>query len=165
MDENTLQTLYEIGDLILRIMFAWIFLWPAPGLIRNWKTTVQTTGLLFPVGQQFFTAVSVVGMITCSLMVAIGIYGRIGAIFLFFFCIGGAIVHNKLAGIPEAKAKSLPEQPSDPKVAEVLTEALTLNRVGNVTSAQKNLVIAGIAAYYVLAGTGALSILSLWPVQ
>ncbi|MAT80168.1 MAG: hypothetical protein CMJ29_07480 [Phycisphaerae bacterium] len=165
MDENTLQTLYEIGDLILRIMFAWIFLWPAPGLIRNWKTTVQTTGLLFPVGQQFFTAVSVVGMITCSLMVAIGIYGRIGAIFLFFFCIGGAIVHNKLAGIPEAKAKSLPEQPSDPKVAEVLAEALTLNRVGNVTSAQKNLVIAGIAAYYVLAGTGPLSIVSLWPLQ
>lgn len=165
MDENTLQTLYEIGDLILRIMFAWIFLWPAPGLIRNWKTTVQTTGLLFPVGQQFFTAVSVVGMITCSLMVAIGIYGRIGAIFLFFFCIGGAIVHNKLAGIPEAKAKSLPEQPSDPKVAEVLAEALTLNRVGNVTSAQKNLVIAGIAAYYVLAGTGPLSIVSLWPLH
>ena len=102
-------------------------------------------------------------MVVFSLMVAAGVYGRIGAIFLFFFCIGGAIVHNKLAGIPEAAAHSLPAKPSDPKVASVLEQALTLNRVGNVTSAQKNLVIAGIAAYFVLAGTGPLSILSLWP--
>ncbi|MDG2423834.1 MAG: DoxX family protein [Phycisphaerales bacterium] len=163
MDENTLATLNDVGTLVLRIMFAWIFLWPLPGLLRDWPTTVQTTGLLFSRGKGFFTLVSVSGMAICSLMVAIGIYGRPAAIFLFFFCIGGAIVHNKLAGIPEAAARKLPENPSDQKMAAVLQNALVLNRVGNVTSAQKNLVIAGIAAYFVLAGTGSLSLLSFWP--
>lgn len=163
MDEATLSTLNDIGTLILRIMFAWIFLWPAPGLIRNWPTTVQTTGLLFPKGKTFFTLISVVGMIICALMVLIGIYGRLGAIFLFFLCIGGAIVHNKLAGIPEAAARDLPDTGTDEKRAAVLQQALTLNRVGNVTSAQKNLVIAGVSAYFFLSGTGHLSVLSFWP--
>ena len=59
MDERTLAILADIGLLTLRIMFAWIFLWPLPGLLKDWQTTVQTTGLLFPFGQRFFTTVSV----------------------------------------------------------------------------------------------------------
>ena len=47
-------------------------------------------------------------------------------------------------------------------MGEVLDQALVLNRVGNVTSAQKNLVIAGIAAFFALTGTGDLSVASLW---
>ena len=88
MDERTLAILADIGLLTLRIMFAWIFLWPLPGLLKDWQTTVQTTGLLFPFGQRFFTTVSVIGMTLCSIMVMVGIYGRVGAVFLFFFCIG-----------------------------------------------------------------------------
>ena len=165
MDEQTLTNIADIGMLILRIMFAWIFLWPLPGLLKNWSSTVQTTGLLFPFGQHLFTMISIIGMVVCSLMVATGIYGRAGAVFLFFFCIGGAIVHNKLAGIPENDAKSLTEEDLRTPAGKVLSQALVLNRVGNVTSAQKNLVIAGISAYFILAGTGNLSILSFWPPQ
>ncbi|MBG83357.1 MAG: hypothetical protein CMJ40_02290 [Phycisphaerae bacterium] len=163
MDEQTLATMADIGILTLRIMFAWIFLWPLPGLLKDWTTTVQTTGLLFPFGQSFFTTVSVAGMAICSIMVMVGIYGRAGAVFLFFFCIGGAIVHNKLAGLPEAAARKLPSADRETPCGKVLDQALTLNRVGNVTSAQKNLVIAGIAAYFALAGTGDLSVISFWP--
>ena len=163
MDEQTLSTLADIGLLILRIMFAWIFLWPLPGLLKNWTVTVQTTGLLFPFGQSFFTFISVAGMAICSIMVMLGIYGRVGGLFLFFFCIGGAIVHNKLAGLPEAAAKQLSSTDLQGPCGKVLDQALTLNRVGNVTSAQKNLVIAGIAAFFALAGTGNLSIISFWP--
>lgn len=162
MDERTLAILADIGLLTLRIMFAWIFLWPLPGLLKDWQTTVQTTGLLFPFGQRFFTTVSVIGMTLCSIMVMVGIYGRVGAVFLFFFCIGGAIVHNKLAGIPELAARKLPSDDLKTPVGEVLDQALVLNRVGNVTSAQKNLVIAGIAAFFALTGTGDLSVASLW---
>ena len=163
MDEQTLSTLGDIGLLILRVMFAWIFLWPLPGLLKNWQTTVQTTGLLFPFGQSLFTTISVAGMAVSSVMVAIGIYGRVGAVFLFFFCIGGAIVHNKLAGLPEEAARKLSSDDLCTPCGKVLDQALTLNRVGNVTSAQKNLVIAGIAAFFALAGTGHLSIISFWP--
>ena len=163
MDEQTLAILGDIGLLTLRIMFAWIFLWPLPGLLKDWQTTVQTTGLLFPFGQSFFTTVSVAGMAISSIMVMIGIYGRAGAVFLFFFCIGGAIVHNKLAGIPEQAAKKLSSKDLQTPTGEVLAQALVLNRVGNVTSAQKNLVIAGIAAFFALAGTGNLSVISFWP--
>jgi hypothetical protein len=42
----------------VRLTYAWVFLYPVPGLIKNWPVTIAATGLLFDRMAEQFAAVS-----------------------------------------------------------------------------------------------------------
>ena len=145
----------SIAWLVLRIIYAWMFLYPALGLIRNWDITVQTTGLLFKRLPFFFAMGSVIIMILGSVSILLGFFGQIGAAGLLFFNIGGALIHYKLAKIAENTVVSKDISAVDKAVVEQLQK---LAIVGHVTSAEKNFPLAAIAFFFLIIGTGPLSI-------
>ena len=135
-----------IGLLLLRIGFAWIFLYPLPGLLKNWQITVDTTKLLFAWKPSFFAVISCLVMFVGALGVLLGIFPRICALTLFFFNIGGAQIHFSLGKLAQTLAAK-DNQASSKQIADLAV-------VGHVTSAQKNYVIAAVSLFFVFSGTG-----------
>jgi uncharacterized membrane protein YphA (DoxX/SURF4 family) len=144
-----------VAWLTLRIVYAWIYLYPAQGLIRDWPTTVETTGLLLSRGTSFFALVSVTGMIVGALMILLGVYGQFAAVGLFAFNVGGAIIHYRLAAMAKSTRISDLAAADDQTTVERLA---TLGWVGHVTSAEKNFVLAAVAVFFALVGTGPCSL-------
>ena len=144
-----------VAWLALRAVYAWMYFYPAIGLLRDWPTTVATTGLLFKQGTKFFAVASVAVMIVGALMILFGFYGQYAGLALLAFNLGGAIIHYRLAAA--AKATRLSAAASDADRA-ALAQVATLGWVGHVTSAEKNFVLAAVALFFALVGTGPLSI-------
>ena len=155
------ELLATIGLLILRLSIAWLFLWPLPGLVRDWDATVSATALVFPM-PKLVTTDGVCLMPLGAISVGIGIYGRIGGAALALYCIGGVFVHMALSRQPAALMEALTLSDRDRATANT---AATIGAVGHVTSAWKNWTVAGGCACIALVGTGPLSILQLLPIQ
>jgi len=140
-----------VAWLVLRIVYAWMYLYPAVGLVRDWPGTVNTTGLLFKHGTREFAFVSVLGMVIAALMILLGVYGQYAAVALVGFNLGGAKIHYSLAEMAHhaglSDAASLEDRTE-------FQELATLGWVGHVTSAQKNFVLAAVALFFALVGTG-----------
>ncbi len=141
--------------LILRIVYAWMYLYPAVGLIKDWPTTVATTGLLFPKWTRCFAAASVAGMIVGAVMILLGVWGQVAAVALLAFNLGGARIHYRLAALTKAGRLSDAASAEDRAAME---KTATLGWVGHVTSAEKNFVLAAVALFFALVGTGPLSL-------
>jgi len=145
-----------IAWLVLRVVYAWMYLYPAVGLVRDWPHTVSTTGLLFKHGTRQFAFISVLGMVVGAVMILLGVYGQYAAVALFGFNLGGAKIHYLLADM--IHQAQLSETASVDDRAE-FQELATLGWVGHVTSAQKNFVLAAVALFFALMGTGPWSLL------
>ncbi len=137
--------------ILLRVVFAWMFLSPIPNLLKNWPGTVSNTSLLFPWRPEWFARGSLLVMMLGACSILFGIYGRIGALGLLIFSLGGAVVHYRLAGKAQDSSMSLTASTEDKNTLEQLK---TLAAVGHITSAQKNYVLAAVAAFFLLQGTG-----------
>ena len=146
----------DLAWMSLRVVYAWMFLYPAVGLIRDWPTTVATTGLLFPRHPSLFAALSVAGMILGGLMILLGVYGSLAGLFFFVFSLGGARIHYRLAERATAVQLSGEASPAD---IDVTQELAGLAAVGHVTSAQKNFVLAAVGLFFFLMGTGPWSLI------
>jgi uncharacterized membrane protein YphA (DoxX/SURF4 family) len=94
-------------------------------------------------------------MILGSLMILFGVYGQYAAVALLGFNLGGAVIHYRLARI--AKGTQLSESASDEDQSTV-AELANLGHVGHVTSAEKNFVLAAVALFFALVGTGEFSL-------
>ena len=158
-DEPTSALLANIGLLIMRLSIAWLFLWPLPGLIRDWQSTVGATALVYPM-PRLVTLLGVCIMPLGAVSVAVGIYGRVGAAALTLYCIGGAFVHLALAKQPAELTRSVH---TDQNGQAAVATAAAIGSVGHVTSAWKNWTVAGACAFLALAGTGPWSVLALAP--
>ena len=132
-----------------------MYLYPAVGLIRDWPSTVHTTGLLFKRDTRFFAFASVVTMIVSALMILFGVYGQYAAVALLGFNLGGAKIHYSLAEMAHQAQLSHTASGED---RAAFQELATLGWVGHVTSAQKNFVLAAVALFFALVGTGPLSV-------
>ncbi len=143
--------------IILRLVFAWMFLSAIPVLLKNWSATVSNTGLLFPYKPEWFARGSIFVMAAGSCSILFGFYGRIGALGLLIFSLGGAIVHFRLAQKAQDSIVSLSASLEDKNTLEQLK---ILAVAGHSTSAQKNYVLAAVAAYFLLHGTGPWSLTS-----
>ncbi len=143
--------IYALGWLILRIVFAWMFLYPIITLLKTWHDTVKTTALLFPWQPAFFTICSILIMFFGALSILVGFFAQVGAIGLCAISLGGAIIHYRLAAQAEKLSQQLP-------LSSAKEQLITLAQVGNVTSAQKNFVLAAVAIFFILVGSGPVSI-------
>lgn len=145
-----------IAWLTLRIVYAWMFLYPAYGLLRNWKSTVQTTALLFKWLPELFAFGSLVIMVFGAIAIVLGVYGQFAAVALVGFNLGGAVLHYRLARL--VKQTQLSEAATQVD-RDALQATIDLGVVGHVTSAEKNFVLAAVALFFALVGTGPLSLI------
>lgn len=146
----------DVAWLVLRVVYAWMFLYPAIGLIGDWSTTVKTTGLLFRWQPQVFAVASVTFMIVGGTMILLGVYGRLAGLGFVAFSIGGAVIHYRLAAQATSSKLSGHASVEDHAAMEGLAGLAT---VGHVTSAQKNFVLAAVGFFFAIMGTGPMSLL------
>ncbi|MEM7436818.1 MAG: hypothetical protein AAF436_16815, partial [Myxococcota bacterium] len=136
-------------------VYAWMFIYPAIGLVRDWRSTVETTALLFKWQPALFASLSVAAMFAGGLMILLGAFGWIAGLYFFAFCLGGARVHYRLAArAGETKPPSSLGGPDQ----DAFEGLAGLAVVGHVTSAQKNFVLAAVGLFFFLMGTGPCSI-------
>lgn len=140
--------------LLLRIVYAWMFLFPLKNLLYDWQGSKDLVGLLCPYAQTFSAILMIIVMTTGSLSILVGFYGQLGGAMLFAYCLLGAIVHYRLA--KQALPLTL-NQNASCEDKNILAQAKTLATVGNITSAQKNFVLAAVGLYFMLIGTGPIS--------
>ncbi|MEM8606321.1 MAG: DoxX family membrane protein [Myxococcota bacterium] len=150
----------DLAWVSLRVVYAWMFLYPAIGLIKNWSGTVDTTALLFPWKPELFALGSVAGMVIGGVMILLGVYGWMAGGYFFLFSLGGARIHYRLAS--QASTARLSDAASDAD-RQTLSGLAGLASVGHVTSAQKNFVLAAVGLFFFLMGTGPLSMTSATP--
>jgi uncharacterized membrane protein YphA (DoxX/SURF4 family) len=137
--------------LILRIVYAWMFLYPLKDLLKDWQGALSLTKLVvpFPKLVPLFTFAMLAIMLLGGLSILLGFYGQLASAALLVYCLMGARVHYCLAN----KAKKL-----NLKENGACKEAIQLAILGHVTSAQKNFVLAAVACFFILMGTGPYSL-------
>ena len=130
--------------LVLRVVYAWLFFYPIKGLLADWPATMAATGLLFPYQTRLCAVLSLISMVVGGLSILLGLYPVIGGTLLVLFNLGGARIHYRLA----ASARAVPQ-------ADVnATSLMNLAVMGNVTSGHKNIVLAALALFFAVQGTG-----------
>lgn len=141
--------------IILRIAFAWLFLYALKGLLSDWNATKNLVRLIVPFAVNLSSIMMICVMALGALSILLGIWGQIGGIFLTIYCLIGARVHYRLASLASASKLSDMANDSDSKV---LAQIIDLGVAGNITSAQKNFVLAAISLFFAILGTGPLSL-------
>lgn len=143
--------------MILRISYAGMFLYPLWGLLKDWNGTKSVTALVIPFAIPFFTIMMLCTMFFGALAILFGIYGQVAGLGLLIYCLLGAIVHYRLA---DNSKKIVSSSTISFKDQQQLTQAIQLAVIGNVTSAQKNFVLAAVACFFMLLGTGPYSMVN-----
>lgn len=146
------------GWLVLRIVYAIFFLYPLKDLLSDWQATKNLVSMFIPYYQNFFSLMMIFVMIIGAIGIGFGIYGQAAAVLLFFYCLFGILVHYRLAEL--AQTQSLSSSAGKEDIAHLNT-AKELAKVGNLTSGQKNAVLAAVAFFFIFVGTGPLSVTAL----
>ena len=148
-----------IAWLVLRIVYAALFLYPIKGLVQDWPTTQSLVKLVWPydVALNIICIAMIMVMFAGALSIALGLWAQVGGMALLIYCLFGAKVHYALAGALQANSLSENAIEAD---KTVFSQAVNLGVVGHVTSAQKNFVLSSVAFYFVILGSGPLSITS-----
>lgn len=143
--------------LILRIVYAWMFLSPLPKLLKDWEGTKDLTRLLIPVrvGITFLTIAMLCVMFFGAFAILLGIFSQLAGFALLVYCLLGVIVHDRLA--QKAQHVTLSPQAST-EDKQKLADVIKLAAIGNFTSAHKNVVLAAVACFFMLLGTGPYSL-------
>ncbi len=145
--------------IVLRLVYAWMFLWPLKALFADWKGAEGLIALLCPKALVPLGAkLMIVVMIAGALSILLGVLPRVGGAMLCVYSLLGAKVHYKLAATA-AEAK-LGDTATDADRA-TLTGVSTLATVGHVTSAEKNFVLAAVGFFFAIMGSGPYSLFQL----
>lgn len=141
--------------LVLRILLFCKFIYALTGLFADWRATEDMIGLMFPKATGFFAGLTVLVIIVSAFSVLFGFYGQIGGLMIFVFCLMGMRMHTILKNT--ALDIEFDGEATDEQKAK-LRDAKALAVSGQSASAQKNLVIAAVGAFFFLAGTGPYSL-------
>lgn len=147
--------LEAVAWLLLRVVYAWFFIYPIKGLLDDWQGARSLAAIAIPVYPQFFSILMAVVMFFGALSILLGVYTEVSGTILCLYCLLGARVHYKLAKQLKVSALSSTATEDDKKT---LLDAVNLGVVGHVTSAQKNFVLAAVSLLFVFVGSGPYSI-------
>lgn len=145
----------EIAWLILRVVYAWMFLYPLVNLIPNFQASVGAVKLVIPFMSRFFAVVMLIVMIYSGLSILVGFYAQIAGFLLLIYCLLGVVVHYRLVGKVARAKLSASASVEDQRC---FSEVVSLGILGNKTSGQKNMVLAAVACFFMLLGSGPLSL-------
>lgn len=143
--------------IVLRIVIAWLFLFPLKVLLSDWPAAVDTVKLVAPIFPSFFAVIMVLVMIVGAFSILLGAFAQIGAALLIIYCLIGVVVHYKLAGLAANSKLSASASKEDRAVSQKLSALAIL---GNQTSGQKNIVIAAALFFILMIGSGPFSLTS-----
>jgi uncharacterized membrane protein YphA (DoxX/SURF4 family) len=152
-----MESLEYIAWLLLRVVYAWMFLYPIKGLLSDWQASIDMVKLIMPWQTSIVAYAMIVIMFLGALSILFGIYAKIAGFFLLIYCLIGARLHYLLAY--NAKAMRLSELASEDDRA-TFSQLGNFAVVGHVTSAQKNFVLASVAAFFMIMGSGPWSLVS-----
>lgn len=144
-----------LSFIILRIVLAWMFLYPLAGLIKDWDGTLGLTGLVSNIATKYLAVLMVLVMFIGGVSILFGIYAQLGAAMLFIYTLIGIKVHYKLS---QKIARFNLSNLASKEDCNIISETKQLGIVGHITSAQKNVVIAGALLFITLMGSGPYSI-------
>ncbi len=144
-----------IAWLVLRIIYAWMFIYPIKALTADWEGTKNTVRLLTPIFVNLSSMMMIAVMFIGGVMILLGVYAQIAGIALCAYCLVGYYIHNKIA--QNALKSEISSQISD-KDQEVINNIKAAAAVGNITSAQKNIVLAAVGFFFFFIGSGPFSI-------
>lgn len=144
-----------IAWLILRITFAWMFLYPLTMLLSDWQAAKGNVAMVFPKFHHELAILMVVAMIIGALSILFGILPHLGGLILLVYSLIGAVVHYRFASTIQDQHLSSQVSSDDQSVYQ---QVQTMGAVGHITSAQKNFVLAAVACWFMLMGTGPLSL-------
>lgn len=143
--------------LVLRIIIAWLFLFPLKVLLSDWPAAVDTVKLVAPIFPGLFAVLMVLVMIVGAVSILLGAFAQVGAALLLIYCLVGVVVHYKLAGLATQLTLSESASKDDRAISQKLTALAVL---GNQTSGQKNIVIAAALFFILMIGSGPFSLTS-----
>ena len=145
----------EVAWMILRIVFAGMFLFPLKDIVRDMDASMEVVRLIMPFQARFFTYVIIAVMFLGALSILLGAYAQIAGFFLLIYCLMGVALHyrlsNRIASIKLSASASEKDQHS-------LSEVAALGILGNQTSGQKNIVLSAVACFFMLLGSGPISL-------
>lgn len=141
--------------LVLRVVYAWMFLYPLIALFKDFNAAVGLVELIVPFQAKFFTMIMVIVMFFGAVMIFFGIYAQIAGFFLMFYCLIGARVHYKLMKKVSSYALSISASEVD---KQLMSQATQLGAVGHLTSAEKNFVLAAVGFFFMILGSGPWSV-------
>lgn len=144
--------------LILRVVYAGMFLYPLQDLLTNFEETVHWVALIAPFKPRLFAYLMILVMIFSAVMILFGIYAQIAGILLIIYNIAGIFLHYKLSR--QARNARLSAQASAEDIKK-FSEIAQLAMVGHITSGQKNSVFAAVAVFFMLLGSGPFSVTGL----
>jgi hypothetical protein len=145
---------------ILRIAVAWMYLFPVPGLVADWDATTLLTRLVSGIFVNFLSVLGIFLMVLGAISILFGIYAQIGGIFLFVYTLIGIRVHFRLAQV--IASRELPDI-CRAQGGPALGDVKSLGVLGQITSGQKNVVLAAVALAFVILGSGSISLTAnLW---
>ncbi|MDF1796477.1 MAG: hypothetical protein P1U63_08085 [Coxiellaceae bacterium] len=145
------------GFLILRILLFCKLIYALKSLLADWGETEDMVGLMFPRATGFFAVLMVVVLIVSAVSILFGIYGQIGGILLFFFCMLGCRMHMILKNI--AADIEMDDSATDENKGK-LRDAKALAVMGQSACAQKNVVVGAVGLFFFCVGTGPFSFTS-----
>ncbi len=146
-----------IAWLVLRIILAWMFLYPLLAIFNDWQAMVDSMELIVPFAKQFFALTMVCVMVVSALSVAFGFYGQFGGLLMCLYCLVGMLYHYRTANI--IRDTTLSDKASEQDISS-FEKTKILGIIGHITSAEKNLPIAAASFFIFLMGTGPFSLTS-----
>jgi hypothetical protein len=145
---------------ILRVVMFLKFTYALKALLADWQATEQLVGLLFPRATGFFSVLMIVVMLVGAFSLLFGFYGQIGGFLLFWFCLLGMRLHYILARTIENTELSGSASIED---KHRLVDVKALGVMAQDACVSKNAVIAAVALFFCLIGTGPYSLTcNLW---
>lgn len=136
--------------LIIRICYGLLFFMPLAMYLTHWDETVRSVGTVFKSHPDFMATCAMVLMLWTGISVFFGIYAQVGGITAIVLCLSGIVSHYRQAGY----AMSL---------ASIDLKLSTLAEMGHKSAAQKNLVMLALGVYFLLMGSGHISVTgNLW---
>lgn len=147
-----------IAWLLLRITYAWLYIYALKSLLTDWPATEFVVGLIAPKFVREFAIAMIAVMILSALMILFGIYAQVAGLLLFIYNLLGARVHYRLAKLLNNEQQSDMLSAAD---KAVFIKIQTIGVAGHITSAQKNFILAAVALFFTLLGSGPISITGL----
>lgn len=130
-------------------------MFPLKDIFRDMDASREVVRLIMPFQARFFTYVMIAVMFLDALSILLGAYAKIAGFFLLIYCLMGVVVHyrfsDRIASIKLSASASEKDQHS-------LNEVAALGILGNQTSRQKNIVLAAVACFFMLLGSGPISL-------
>ena len=149
------SNLMVIAEASLRVILGWRFLVSGLSNVRRWPNPINTASILFPKGATFFGFVATVLMVVGGLGVAAGFQTPICSLMLIIFLIPTFAIHYYWLKVLPTLVPVVKSAIHDEKAQNYFRSFERQSYHAHEVGIRDNLVLAAVAVYFALRGSGA----------